>query len=220
MRESDLVCYRSTANDLASPNLKQHGTSCFYDWFFKADVYVVNDKDHESLYEQLKRVDLTRPERLRPSWDDYFMVLAELTARRSNCMKRRVGAILVRDTTIVATGYNGTPRLILNCNEGGCGRCNQNAGCGQHLDICLCLHAEENALLEAGRERARGGTIYCSTCPCLGCAKKIVQVGIREVVYSSGYGMDDLSSALFAAAGIGLRQYRQISVPRFLTDLV
>lgn len=92
-------------------------------------------------------------ERCRPSWDTYFMHLASLAARRSNCMKRRVGCILVRDKRVIATGYNGTPRGVRNCNEGGCARCNVGTKCGVALDTCLCLHAEENALLEAGRER-------------------------------------------------------------------
>lgn len=92
-------------------------------------------------------------ERCRPSWDTYFMHLASLAARRSNCMKRRVGCILVRDKRVIATGYNGTPRGVRNCNEGGCARCNVGTKCGVGLDTCLCLHAEENALLEAGRER-------------------------------------------------------------------
>jgi dCMP deaminase len=92
-------------------------------------------------------------ERCRPSWDTYFMHLASLAARRSNCMKRRVGCILVRDRRVIATGYNGTPRGVRNCSEGGCARCNGGAKCGTALDTCLCLHAEENALLEAGRER-------------------------------------------------------------------
>ena len=131
-------------------------------------------------------------EHLRPTWDTYFMALASLASLRSNCMKRRVGAVLVRDKRVVSTGYNGTPRGVTNCNEGGCGRCNSNEDgfgdreveeeetiqeaeegkklnrVGQGLDACVCLHAEENALLEAGRERVSGGraeaaVLYCNT---------------------------------------------------------
>ncbi|GAA5898290.1 hypothetical protein JCM8208_006933, partial [Rhodotorula glutinis] len=141
-------------------------------------------------------------EALRPSWDTYFMLLATLASLRSNCMKRRVGAVLVRDKRVVSTGYNGTPRGVTNCGEGGCARCNSHgdgwavgagvgagstelAGAvgeggagpaapttmsrvGEALDECLCLHAEENALLEAGRERVSGGgtlgaVLYCNT---------------------------------------------------------
>lgn len=147
-------------------------------------------------------------ELLRPSWDTYFMLLASLASLRSNCMKRRVGAVLVREKRVVSTGYNGTPRGVRNCGEGGCGRCNSHGDgwgddqelgrtvddvfsngdgggggerrpaangtrnlsrIGEALDECLCLHAEENALLEAGRERVSGGgtegaVLYCNTC--------------------------------------------------------
>lgn len=119
------------------------------------------------------------------------MQLCSLAARRSNCMKRRVGCVLVREKRVISTGYNGTPRGLVNCNEGGCGRCNNAGGGGHGLDTCLCLHAEENALLEAGRERVGGGAIlYCDTCPCLTCSIKIVQMGVVEVVYGAGYSMD------------------------------
>ncbi|KAJ1961376.1 Deoxycytidine monophosphate (dCMP) deaminase [Dipsacomyces acuminosporus] len=164
----------------------------------------------DALYEHLDKVDLLNAERLRPSWDTYFMLLSELASHRANCMKRKVGCILVKDNQIIATGYNGTPKGITNCNEGGCPRCNAGTPCGVSLDHCLCIHAEENALLEAGRGRVRnaeGVVLYCNTCPCLGCAKKIVQVGVKTVVYSKGYGMDDLTLRLFKEAGIVVRQH-------------
>ncbi|CAK7223454.1 Deoxycytidine monophosphate (dCMP) deaminase [Sporothrix curviconia] len=149
---------------------------------------------------------------LRPSWDRYFMSLASLAAQRSNCMKRRVGCVLVREKRVVSTGYNGTPRGLRNCGEGGCGRCNGGVGAGVGLATCLCLHAEENALLEAGRERIPTSSLantilYCDTCPCLTCSIKIVQVGIGEVVYSQGYSMDAETAAVFREAGVRLRQY-------------
>ncbi|KAJ1980619.1 Deoxycytidine monophosphate (dCMP) deaminase [Dimargaris xerosporica] len=176
-----------------------------------ADVYVVNSYTTiEAYYAYLDKVHLTNPERLRPAWDTYFMLLSELASHRSNCMKRRVGCILTKDNRVIATGYNGTPRGISNCADGGCRRCNSGAHCGEGLDLCLCLHAEENALLEAGRVRVEsvGRTIlYCNTCPCLGCAKKIAQVGVQEVVYSQAYGMDKLTAALFQEAGVLLRQH-------------
>ncbi|KAJ2770859.1 Deoxycytidine monophosphate (dCMP) deaminase [Coemansia nantahalensis] len=164
----------------------------------------------EELHAYLDAVDLMNGERLRPSWDTYFMLLSELASHRSNCMKRRVGCILVKDHQIIATGYNGTPKGVTNCNDGGCPRCNAGTPCGVSLDHCLCIHAEENALLEAGRGRVRSAqdvVLYCNTCPCLGCAKKIVQVGVRVVVYSKGYGMDDLTLKLFGEAGVAVRQH-------------
>ncbi|SCZ98218.1 BZ3500_MvSof-1268-A1-R1_Chr3-2g06227 [Microbotryum saponariae] len=174
-------------------------------------------------------------EALRPSWDPYFMLLASLASLRSNCMKRRVGAVLVREKRVVSTGYNGTPRGVRNCNDGGCGRCNSGSSgrvlatnadhdtanstsltsirMGEGLNECLCLHAEENALLEAGRERVSGGgtegaILYCNTCPCLRCTVKIVQCGVIEVVYSLSYSMDAASRRVLEEAGVGLRQIK------------
>lgn len=174
----------------------------------------------QALYAHLNGLDIVRPDRLRPTWDDYFMTLAELAARRSNCMKRRVGAILVRGRRIVATGcvrpgsrlrcgahswvprrYNGTARGLANCNEGGCNACNLRRVPGEEkLNECICLHAEENALLEAGRDRVSGWgdeatTLYCNTCPCLRCSVKIVQTGVREVVYNHSYKVYALPSS-------------------------
>ncbi|KZV76933.1 hypothetical protein PENSPDRAFT_645691 [Peniophora sp. CONT] len=164
---------------------------------------VNNFATKEDLHSHLDAINMLNTDRLRPSWDTYFMTLSELASMRSNCMKRRVGAILVRDKRIVATGYNGTPRGLVNCNEGGCTRCNH----GAHEDACLCLHAEENALLEAGRERIDGATLYCNTCPCLKCTIKIIQVGVKEVVYNLSYKVDDASAKLFGEANVLLRRH-------------
>ncbi|CCX09457.1 cytidine deaminase-like protein [Pyronema domesticum] len=160
------------------------------------------------LHRALVYLNITDPERVRPGWDAYFMQLASLAAKRSNCMKRRVGCVLVRQKRVLATGYNGAPRGLTNCNEGGCGRCNSGSAGGTGLSTCLCLHAEENALLEAGRERIGNEAIlYCDTCPCLTCSIKIVQVGISEVVYSQGYSMDDQTARVLMEGGVKLRQY-------------
>ncbi|EME81218.1 uncharacterized protein MYCFIDRAFT_89372 [Pseudocercospora fijiensis CIRAD86] len=164
------------------------------------------------LWASLDAINLTDPSRIRPAWDHYFMTLASLAARRSNCMRRQVGCVLVRNRRVMATGYNGTPRNIRNCNDGGCPRCNgHNAAAisgGADLSTCLCIHAEENALLEAGRERVGdGGVLYCNTCPCLTCTIKIVQVGITEVVFSQSYYMDKAAAKIFEEAGVKLRQY-------------
>lgn len=158
------------------------------------------------------------------------MQLASLGAQRSNCMKRRVGCVLVRERRVISTGYNGTPRGMRNCNQGGCPRCNDGQRAGVGLATCLCLHAEENALLEAGRERiGRGSILYCDTCPCLTCSVKITQVGISEVVYSQGYSVDSAVSvafgrfrrvdadsgqtaAIFAEAGVRLRQFSPVCI--------
>ncbi len=136
-----------------------------------ADIKVLNQVNG-SIDEWFRHLQCNLPlsllcDRMRPSWDTYFMHLAHLASRRSNCMKRRVGCILVKNYRVIATGYNGTPRGVRNCNQGGCARCNSNVRAGIGLDTCLCLHAEENALLEAGRERyvqvpiVTNGTLAC-----------------------------------------------------------
>ncbi|KAK0638775.1 cytidine deaminase-like protein [Cercophora newfieldiana] len=175
----------------------------------RATVRILNtSSDVTALYATLDKLNLLNPDRLRPSWDAYFMSLASLAAQRSNCMKRRVGCVVVRDRRVISTGYNGTPRGLLNCGEGGCGRCNAGQGSGEGLATCLCLHAEENALLEAGRERLReGAVLYCDTCPCLTCSIKIVQVGISEVVYSQEYSMDSMTATVLREGGVRLRQF-------------
>lgn len=175
----------------------------------RSHLQILNAQPTLSLYHAfLSTLDLSSPIRLRPTWDAYFMTLASLASQRSNCMKRRVGCVLVHNCRIISTGYNGTPRNLTNCNEGGCARCNSASGGGSALSTCLCLHAEENALLEAGRERIRDGTVlYCDTCPCLTCSVKIAQVGVKEVVYSQGYNMDDATRKVLNEAGAVLRQF-------------
>ncbi|KAL1697408.1 cytidine deaminase-like protein [Schizophyllum commune] len=159
------------------------------------------------LHFHLEKLDLLDPSHLRPGWDAYFMTIASLASHRSNCMKRRVGAVLVDvrgGNRIIATGYNGTPRGLTNCNAGGCPRCNT----GIESVECICLHAEENALLEAGRERVGpGAVLYCNTCPCLKCTVKIIQTGVSTVVYNLSYKVDDASAALFKESGVELRRY-------------
>lgn len=160
----------------------------------------------EELENHLDTIDFRDKQRVRPNWDSYFMTLANLASQRSNCMKRRVGCVLVKDDKILATGYNGTSRKSINCNEGGCPRCNSGSRGGSLLSTCLCLHAEENALLEVGRSRAVGSILYCNTCPCLTCSIKIVQTGVTEVVYSQEYSMDAETHGVFERSGVKLRR--------------
>jgi dCMP deaminase len=129
-------------------------------------------------------------------------------------MKRSVGCVLVRHHRVISTGYNGTPRGMKNCNLGGCTRCNNPSNkSGVGLDTCLCLHAEENALLEAGRDRVgEGATLYCNTCPCLTCSVKICQIGIGEVVYSNAYSVDEAAEAIFREAGVKIRQFSPVGI--------
>ncbi|KAK2747615.1 Deoxycytidine monophosphate (dCMP) deaminase [Onygenales sp. PD_40] len=168
----------------------------------RAQVRLFNSSSSlQELHAALDVLDLANDQRLRPGWDQYFMQLASLAAQRSNCMKRRVGCVLVRGKRVMSTGYNGTPRGTRNCNEGGCPRCNCGQGGGAALSTCLCIHAEENALLEAGRERIGDGAIlYCDTV-------KIAQMGISEVVYSYSYNMDKETASILEEAGVKLRQF-------------
>lgn len=177
--------------------------------FQRASLRVMNTQGSlQEFYHHLEELDILNQDRIRPSWDAYFMQLASLASLRSNCMKRRVGCVLVRNKRVISTGYNGTPRGLLNCNEGGCDRCNTASAGGVGLGTCLCLHAEENALLESGRDRIGSeATLYCNTCPCLTCSVKIAQVGVKEVIYNQAYSMDDQSAAILKEAGVLLRQY-------------
>lgn len=111
----------------------------------------------------------------RPSIDEYFMGIAFIAKLRSNCMKRPVGAVVVKKNRILSIGYNGTPSGLVNCFEGGCERCNSNAKKGTDLDKCFCLHGEEAAILEVGSKQTEGSTLYCTMFPCNWCSKIVVQ---------------------------------------------
>jgi dCMP deaminase len=143
----------------------------------------------------------------RPGWDEYFMEIAKVVGRRSNCMKRQVAAVVVKDRRIVATGYNGTPRGAKNCNEGGCPRCNSLAESGSSLDECLCNHAEENAVAQAAYHgiSIRGATIYCTYSPCLRCTKLIINAGIEAVIFNARYELDNSSLSLLKECGLKVR---------------
>ncbi len=144
----------------------------------------------------------------RPTWDQYFMDIARVAASRSNCIKRKVAAIIVRDKRIISTGYNGTPRGTRNCNEGGCPRCNSLAPSGTALAECFCSHGEENAIVQAAYHGVplTNATIYSTFAPCLLCAKMIINSGIGEVVYNMEYPLNDSAFKLFDEAGIKTRR--------------
>ena len=146
----------------------------------------------------------------RPDWDEYFIRIAQVASTRSNCIKRKVGAVIVRDKRLISTGYNGTPRGTRNCNEGGCPRCNSLAGSGTRLEECLCSHAEENAITQAAYHgtSVKGGTIYTTFAPCLICTKMIINSGIQEVVYNVDYPLNEVVFKLFDQAGIKIRQHQ------------
>ena len=144
----------------------------------------------------------------RPGWDDYFINIAKVVASRSNCMKRKVAAIIIKDGRIISTGYNGTPRGTKNCSEGGCPRCNGFAPSGQQLEECFCSHGEENAIVQAAYHgiSIKGSTMYTTCSPCLLCTKMIINAGVKEVVYNESYPLSASSFRLLKQAGIKIRK--------------
>lgn len=173
-----------------------------------ADEVVHNDGDLERLHLELQDLLRKRIYFERPGWDEYFMSIARVVASRSNCVKRKVAAVITVDRRIIATGYNGTPRGTRNCNEGGCPRCNSFAPGGSDLGECLCSHAEENAITQSAYHgvSVRGATLYTTFCPCLMCTKMIINGGIAEVVFSADYPLGDVSLGLLREAGVKVRQ--------------
>ena len=124
---------------------------------------------------------------IRPSMDEYLMGIAMAVRRRANCVGNRVGAVIAKDGRIVSTGYNGTPRNMPNCLDGGCLRCANRASfpSGTGYDLCICVHAEQNAILAAARFGigVEGGTLYTTMQPCFSCMKEMLQSGIQRVFY-------------------------------------
>jgi len=143
----------------------------------------------------------------RPSWDQYFMDIVDLVSRRSTCLRRKVGAILVRDKRILATGYNGPPAGIAHCSDVGCLRDKLKVPSGERHELCRGLHAEQNAIIQAALHgvSTKGATIYCTNHPCIICAKMIINSGIESFVYKEDY-RDELAEEMLREAGIGGRK--------------
>ena len=141
----------------------------------------------------------------RPGWDEYFMDFAVLTAKRSTCLRRQVGAVIVQDKHIVATGYNGAPRGLAHCGqrEGGCLREEMGIPSGERHEMCRALHAEQNAIIQAATlgQSIEGATIYITHQPCVICAKMIINAGIERIVVKEGYP-DELSVQILKEAGL------------------
>ncbi|HTL47352.1 MAG TPA: deaminase [Verrucomicrobiae bacterium] len=174
-----------------------------------ADVVVDNTGPLKALHERVREILLEFSKKeMRPNWDDYFMGIAKVVALRSNCIKRKVAAVIAKDKRIISTGYNGTPRGVKNCSEGGCPRCNTIGTSGQALEECYCSHAEENAIVQSAYHgvNIKGSVLYTTFSPCLMCTKMIINAGIHEVVYNVSYPMSDTSLALLQQAGVGVKQ--------------
>lgn len=145
----------------------------------------------------------------RPSWESYFMQIATLVATRATCPRRAVGAVIVRDRHILATGYNGAPSGAPHCPEGG-PTTDWPAGCLRAAHCIRSLHAEQNALLQAAKLGipCEGATIYVTCQPCNACAKMIVNAGIRKVIYEGDYP-DEFSKEIFRDAKLDVMRYRE-----------
>jgi len=140
---------------------------------------------------------------MRPSWDEYFMDIVELIKTRCTCLRRQVGALIVKDKRILATGYNGAPTGCSHCSDVGCLRDKLNVPSGQRHELCRAIHAEQNAIVQAAYSgtSVNGGTLYVTVQPCVMCAKMIINAGIKKVVFRGEYP-DELSMELLKEAGV------------------
>ena len=139
----------------------------------------------------------------RPSWSEYFMSITELVAQRSTCIRRKVGAILVREKRILCTGYNGAPKEIQHCLDVGCMRQQMEVPSGERHELCRGLHAEQNAIIQAALHGVSidGTILYCTNMPCSICSKMLINAGIVEIYFREGYA-DSLSAKMLDEAGI------------------
>lgn len=140
---------------------------------------------------------------MRPSWDDYFMRITKEVAKRSTCLRRQVGAILVKDKHILTTGYNGAPTGLPHCDDVGCLRERLAVPSGERAELCRGLHAEQNAIIQAAVHgvQIRGATVYSTTQPCILCTKMLINAGVVRIVYEGSYP-DELSRSMMDEAGL------------------
>jgi len=178
-----------------------------------ARVIIKNDSTLEKLNEKVQKLIndwIYKLQDQRPSWDYYFMSIAEAVRMRCNCMSSKKGAVIVKEKQIVSTGYNGSPKGVKHCNNGGCERCTlRHLGeikSGVYSAPCICCHAEENAIVQAAANgiSTKGAIMYCTYTPCTNCAKLIINAGIQEVISKVEYP-DDVGRRLLKEAKIKLR---------------
>ncbi len=145
----------------------------------------------------------------RPEWSDYFMDITRLVARRSTCIRRHVGAIVVKDKRILATGYNGVPTGLPHCEDVGCIRDQQKIPSGERHELCRGLHAEQNVIIQAAFHgiSINGGILFCTTLPCSICLKMLINAAITEIVYEQGYP-DTLTHQLLEEADLTLTKFK------------
>jgi len=158
----------------------------------------------------LKEKEKTRVFPHRPSWEEYFMDITHLVAKRSTCLRRQVGTVLVKDKKILATGYNGAPSRLEHCLDIGCLREKLGIPSGERHELCRGLHAEQNAIIQAAYHgvEIRGATLYCTNHPCIICSKMIINAGIQKVVYEDGYA-DVLAKEMLKESGIKIDKFNR-----------
>ncbi|MGE4589483.1 MAG: cytidine/deoxycytidylate deaminase family protein [Acidaminococcaceae bacterium] len=137
----------------------------------------------------------------RPDWDTYFMEMAQVASKRSTCLRRSVGAVIVKDKRILSTGYNGTPKGMAHCEEVGCLRTKLNVPSGKMHELCRGIHAEQNAVIQAAVHGVSvdGATLYCTHQPCVVCTKILINAGIKRIVYANPYP-DELAENMMKEA--------------------
>ena len=145
----------------------------------------------------------------RPSYDEYFMEMAHVVSKRSTCLRRRVGAILVKDRHILSTGYNGAPKGLEHCKEVGCLREDINVPSGERHELCRGLHAEQNVIIQAAvfGIPIKDSTLYCTNTPCVVCVKMLINAGVKEIIYSGDYP-DDLAKKMIVESKIKIRSFK------------
>jgi dCMP deaminase len=150
----------------------------------------------------------------RPSLDEYFMKMVDLVATRSTCLRRQVGAVLVKDGHVISTGYNGSPRGLKHCEEVGCLRQQMNIPSGERHELCRAVHAEQNAVVQAAYHgtSTNGTTLYTTGWPCTQCAKILINAGIKEIVYGDDAYNDPLSKKILKESKIRMRKYGETYV--------
>ncbi len=149
----------------------------------------------------------------RISWDEYFLEIAKTASKRASCFKgKKVGAVLVKDKQILATGYNGAPKGVKNCLEfGNCIRKDNGIASGERLEYCRATHAEQNSIAQAASQGAptKGATLYSTTFPCILCAKLLINAGVKEIVFIEDE-KDELSKGVLEEAGVKIRKFNPL----------
>lgn len=145
---------------------------------------------------------------VRPTWDEYFMQIVELVKTRSTCLRRQVGALIVKDKRILASGYNGAPMGCRHCSETGCLRDQLNIPSGERHELCRASHAEQNAIAQAAYSGTsiKGSTLYVTHQPCVLCAKLAINSGIVKIIFRGDYP-DTLAMDLLQEGGIRVVRY-------------